>query len=150
MPDLELFVVADAVVIDQRTDRLSIFNVLDQLRPRRFPARVTRVVALSTWLLSDADQGEDFQVLLAVTGPLGEQPNPFAQNFTGAGRGQRIIHQLVGGLVIDGPGELRFETRLNGVSKAHHSILIHEADPSEPAEGMLLYRPDASGQNPGG
>jgi len=129
MPSLEFFVVATSIAVDQDTNRLSVFDVLEEVNPERLPAIIPRAAAVSLWRLEDTELGQDFQAVLRVAVP-GEEPRDMRLNFHGESKRHRLTMNLVR-MLIRRPGEIRFELLLNDESRAHHHILINE--PSETA-----------------
>lgn len=94
MPSLEFFIVATTIAIDQRSNRVSILEVIEELEPVRFPAYLPRLAALTVWNLSPDDRDQDFQAHLSVTVPTLEKVGEFRQNFTGEGPTHRMLFQL--------------------------------------------------------
>jgi hypothetical protein len=137
MPSLEFFVVAQNVSVDQRTNRLSVFDILDVVQPKSFPAVIPRLVALSVWVMSDDDQKKDFQVALKITGP-GLEETVVRQNFTADGPRLRTMQTLIG-LPLEGQGITVFEVALNGKKCATHQIGVGPADANVPDDGYLVY-----------
>jgi hypothetical protein len=137
MPSLEFFVISQSVSFDQRTDRLSIFEVIDSLSPSRFPAVIPRLIAISVWNLTPEDKGTDFQANLHVEGP-GTPSGDFRQNFTGDGDVQRMIHHLVN-VPITQPGIITVAILLNNQPSATHQIRVAAADAAADDDGFLVY-----------
>lgn len=137
MPSLEFFLVAQSLAVDQQSNRLSIFDVLDTFQPRSLPAVFPRLVAVSAWLLEPDDKDQDFQATLRVVFEGPQSPLEFAQNFQGTGTGQRVVHQLVG-LQIAAPGRISFEIVLNGHAFARHRVVIMPPDSEAPDDGLLI------------
>ena len=132
MPRLEYFLVASSVSIDQSTNRVSVFEIIEEIRGPTFPLRIPSCAAITLWCAEDGDQDTDFQAMLRVYMPDG-RTNEFATNFRLAMPRHRITQRFQG-LTISGPGELRFEMLLNGEHKADHlvTVLPTESDPATP------------------
>jgi hypothetical protein len=128
MAHMEFFVVSEDVSIDQQTNRLSLFNVLEQLAMPNFPFMAS-AVAVSLWVAEDGDDGRDFQCMLRVFLPDGNSRD-FTTNFTFRGRRHRVIQRILG-FTINEPGMLRFEVLLNGEHKASHKVDVLRIDLSE-------------------
>ena len=141
MPSLEFFVVANSIAVDQRSNRLSIFEVIEDLAPIHFPAHLPRLAAITIWTLEQADQGQDFQATLRISGPEIPEPAEFRQNFTGDGDTQRMLFQLLN-IPILGQGTMVFEMLLNGERRASHQVRIAAADAAASNDGFLIYRMD--------
>jgi hypothetical protein len=78
MPQLEYFLIAESISVDQSTNRVSLFNVLEEIQCAPLPAGtpaipgrtgIPQLVAVSSWNLSPEDQGREFQV--SLSGGLG-------------------------------------------------------------------------------
>ena len=126
MPSLEYFVVADSISVDQDSDRISLFHIVEEVSATDLPARVPRPVAVSSWRVQPEEYGRDFQVTLKIHRPWEEkQPayQEFAINFT-AERERHRMHHFVVGLPIRQPGDLEFEVLLNGEHAARHIVTI--------------------------
>ncbi len=107
MARLEFFVVSESVSVDQQTNRLSLFNVLEQVASINFPSVLPSAVAVSMWMAEDGDDVRDFQCTLRITLP-NDNRHEFASNFKFRARRQRVI-QRVEGFPLNEPGVLRFE-----------------------------------------
>ncbi len=129
MARLELFVVSEGVSIDQLTNQLSLFNILEQVASTKFPFPLPFAAAVSLWVAEDGDDSRDFQCLLRVILPNGIQ-HEFTSNFNFRARRHRVIQRLEG-LPINVTGVLRFEVLLNGEYIASHEVDVIKIDPSE-------------------
>lgn len=137
MPKLEYFIVCESISVDRDTNRVSLFNVVEDLSavPQGQPAIVVaQLVAVSAWNREPEDSGQDFQAILRIH-PPGDEPRDFAVNF----RMRQARHRLymrVQGVPAQRPGELKFELLLNSRHAATHTITIHPAEqfPPSPAE----------------
>jgi hypothetical protein len=141
MPSLEFFIVATTVAVDQRSNRVTIIEVIEELEPVRFPAFMPRVAALTIWNLSEDDKDQDFQAVLRVTVPGLETVGEFRQNFTAEGPTHRMLFQLQSVPVLM-DGTILFEISLNGERKASHQIRIVAADATATDDGFLIYPAD--------
>lgn len=129
MPDLEYFVVAESVSIDRDTNRVSLFNVVEEIvaSPVPFP-----VVAVSGWNLTAEEQrGADLQAGVRITKPGGQVLGPYPVNFAGRTFRHRIVHRFA--VPFDVPSEWLFEILMNGQRKAGHRVTVHPALPPPPA-----------------
>lgn len=124
MPDhLEYFVVTESVSIDRDTNRVSLFNVVEEVVASPVPLPV---VAVSGWNLSAEEQrGSDLQAGVRITKPGGQTLGPFPVNFTGRTFRHRIVHRFA--VPFDEPGEWLFEILMNGRREASHRITVHPA-----------------------
>ena len=129
MPRLEYFLVASSLSIDQATNNVSLFHILEELTGT-MPLRMFPVVAASAWIFEPNELGRDYQASLKVHLPDGEllpESHQLAVNFSTERRRHRI-HQFLHGLVIPEPGDLVFELILNGEHQASHMITVHSQD----------------------
>lgn len=131
MAQLEYFLIAESVSIDRRTNRVSIFNVFDDVSPSEFPYIIPEMVAIIGWNLPAEERETDFQVRLEVTTP-GEDVKEFTLNFRGESRRHRTTLWLRG-LELTEPGEVVFQVSLNGHREASHKIGVSNPDcPNDP------------------
>jgi hypothetical protein len=128
VPRLEYFLVAEDVSIDQATNRISLFNVLDAIRSP-FPLLIWKCCAVALWQQEPGDEGRDFQSVVRVTAPNG-QIHQLETNFRLSRPRHRIINRLQG-VPIHAAGELRFELLLNGQHAAFHVVQIEAPPPAE-------------------
>ena len=138
MPHLEFFVVSESVSVDQITNRVSVFNILDRLVPQRFPALLPKCVAVCCLDLDEGEVGEDFQAMIRITTPEDEEVREFRANFRPAGPSARVFHRFAG-IPVRAQGTMRFEFLVNNDSKATHRITVEAADPGAPSDGTLVY-----------
>jgi hypothetical protein len=124
MPKLEYFIVCESALIDASTNRVSLFNVLEDLSPQQFPDVLPRVDAVGLWNLDDAETRAEFQATLVVKVP-GHPHADFRMNLS---RGYKKCRALMGvsQIPLTGPGELTFELQLNGAHQAIHTVTIHD------------------------
>lgn len=139
MPRLEYFLVCESTSIDVETNRISLFNVIEELHlaPQGAPARqpaipVSQCVAVACWNQEPDDEEQDYQETVRICPPGQGQNRDFHVNFSmqGQGRRHRVTLRLQGIPQLE-PGELRFELLLNGDYVASHTIDIHQP-PGEP------------------
>jgi hypothetical protein len=132
MAKLEFFLVAQSCAIDSHTNRMSIFDVLEDVSVSQFPACVPSIVAVASWNADPGDSEHDFQASLVIHGPDGSSPERFDVNFTLRERRARTILRLEL-FPIEQPGTLRFEILLNGEHRADHIITVSRKDSAQTA-----------------
>jgi hypothetical protein len=128
VPKLEYFVVCESISVDQETNRVSLFNVVEDIRPvaRGEPAHIlTQMVAISAWNRESGDEGQDFQLIVRIHAP-GDAPQDFPLNFR-MERSRQRLYLRIQGVPARHPGELKFELLLNSQPKASHSVTVHPA-----------------------
>jgi hypothetical protein len=123
---LEYFLIAEDAVIDQRTNNVSIFNVLEQINVSTLPITLPKIAAVTLWEAQEGDAENDFQAKLLVHMPRG-QTHEVASNFNMRRDRHRII-QYLGGLAIQESGRIRFEMLLNGIHAADHFLTVTVED----------------------
>lgn len=141
MPSLEFFVVAESVAVDQNTNRLSVFNIVEEISAPRFPAVHPSLVAVTCLLLDqESEVGLDFQLnlklSLASVGGKIEDLGSFASNFTAQSVRHRILQEFRG-LKLPTAGMLRVEQTLNGGHVASHMITVAQAVAGEQSPAAL-------------
>lgn len=124
MPRLEYFLVAEAISVDRETNSISLFNVVEELRPESLPYTIPKLVAVSCWKAAPEEQGQEFQVLLKVHVPGAFAPAQIPLNFTMEGERYRFNQTLLHAC-MDRPGAIRFELFLNSEHVADYSVTIH-------------------------
>lgn len=137
MPSLEYFVVAESMSVDQATNQVSVFNILEDVRTSSLPVVVPQLVCVCTVNLGANDMGQDHQVVLRVRTPSGA-PREFSARFRASHRRQRIFTRLLG-MPIETIGELLFDISIDGAHLATHTVYVELASPQMP-------RPVAVGQ----
>jgi hypothetical protein len=126
MPHLEYFVVAESFAIDGSTNRVSVFNVLEDISTSAFPTTFPSLVAIASWNAEPGDDARDFQAAFLVRPPGSAEPRRFDVNFRIPDRRARTLVQVVG-LPLVAPGNIEFEVQLNGVHQAGHTAVVLEA-----------------------
>jgi hypothetical protein len=130
MPKVEYFLVCRAVQKDMTTDEMSFVNVLEDISPESFPTVIPRAVAVSLWNFQPGEENQDYQAILVVKVP--KQPDvTFAVNFMRGGHRCRAIQGALE-IPVEGPGNIEFEVKLNGVHEASHTVTIHPVGVREP------------------
>ena len=126
MLTLEYFVVAESVSVDQTTNTVSVFHILEEIHAPVFPFVLHRLVAVVHWNTESDDADRDFQVSVLIVFPDGQRKE-FNQNFRMIRSRLRTIANFIG-LQIPQPGTMTVEIRLNGVHKASHTIDIRKIE----------------------
>ena len=128
MPNLEYFLVADSASVDQISNSVSVFHVIEQIRSTKFPIQIRRFVCVSSLNIEKEDVGKEYQLTVRIKNPSGKLGDPNRTNFTAEKRRQRFFAHLFN-TDIDGPGLLLFELRLNEEHLAWHTVDIIKAEP---------------------
>lgn len=138
MPKLEYFLICESMCTDQETNRVSLFNVLEDLQvwppgtaPQQQPL-VPHFVAVSCWNREPGDEDKDFQAILRIHPPNGESKD-FSLNFKMERPRYRLSLRFQGMPKLD-PGVLKFELLLNGQHVAWHTVNVFSAEPASSSE----------------
>ena len=129
MPKLEYFLVSESLSVDQETNLVSIFRILEEWSGK-LPVILPHLVATSSWLMEPDEKEKDFQATLRVrthTGEVLPEPGDFNINFTTERDRHRIFHHIHN-LRIEDPGPLVFEISLNGKRQASHTATIRRIE----------------------
>ncbi len=149
MPQLELLLVSESLSIDQATNEVSAFGILEELNAVAFPATVPRVSVLSIWRPEAGDVDKDWQMVLRVTTP-GDQPIELPTNFRFSAEARRHrLAQGILGLTVSREGNVRFELFLNRKPVEERLVPVRLVTPGElPGQVVLATKPPAtSGQS---
>lgn len=134
MPKLEYFLVCESCSIDQATNRISLFNIIEEIQSGPSPSPdavpIAQMVAVSCWNRVDDDAGRDLQLTLRVH-PPGDEPKDFFLNFQMDRPRHRITMRLSGPVQKGASGELRFELLLNGKHEANHIVIVHAPEAAD-------------------
>ncbi len=122
MPALEYFLVAESVSVDQTTNQVSIFNIIEDMHVPMLPGALAQVAAVCAWNVPPNEIGQDFQATFRIVAP-GLEQRDHAMNFTAAQTRQRMIVRMIG-VPVAAPGQLLFEMLLNGQHQASHTVNI--------------------------
>ena len=91
-PRLEYFLVADSVSVDQFTNTVSVFHVIEQIRSAIFPVPIPRFACVSSLNIEEDDFGKDYQLTVRIKNPSGEDEKLNRINFTAEKRRQSLLH----------------------------------------------------------
>lgn len=141
MPELEYFLVARAVVIDQFTNAVSVHSVVDEVTPRRFPLVLMRLTALIGLNVERAEFGHaaNYRVVVRIPGEREALESKF--NFSLEWSRHRYAPAFIGVRVTQ-PGDIGFTLFVNDREVAHHRVLVHDPDPGVSPDGWLMYESD--------
>jgi len=126
---LEYFIVAESVSIDQTTNRISFFNVLEQIQALTFPVPLPQFTAVAHWNAQAAELENDYQITFLVT-PPGDPLVRFDQNFRMVRERHRTL-ATISGVRVERTGKMEIEVKLNGEHRASHTIDIVQKPNSE-------------------
>jgi hypothetical protein len=126
MPQLEYFVAAHGALVDQGTNLVTLYNVLEDVTPRRYPFTMD-LTAVAGWRTAPDERHTDYQAIVRLHAPGNGAPRDFPANLSTQGRPKfRLIMRIVQ-VNVTAPGTLSIELLLNGVHQAFHTIDVHPA-----------------------
>jgi hypothetical protein len=150
MPNLEYFLVAESISVDRSTNRISLFNVLEEipcvmLTPEsasRLQPGILQLAVVSAWNMNPDDSGREFRVELRVHIPNNPEAIVLGPplSFTATQRRHRAIQTVVG-FPIPSLGDVRFEVLLNGERQASHTMTCFLAQSTVPQPLPLATPP---------
>jgi hypothetical protein len=124
---LEFFIVSESLSIDQATNRVSIFNVLEELGASQFPIGLPFLTATSCFLVEEGDADKEFVATCRVRAKQGVVDDlELRLTFTARHSARhRLVHRLDGRVAILGQGDVVFELLLNEEHKATHTVSFY-------------------------
>lgn len=146
MPKLEYFVVCESISVDRETNRVSLFNIVEDIQPLTKGENghiIAQMVAISAWNREPGDEDKDFQLIVRIHAP-GDDPHDFPLNFRMDRPRHRLLLRLQG-VPAQRPGELRFELLLNSQHVAAHTVNVHS--PAEKATTSAADTPSSGVAN---
>jgi hypothetical protein len=124
----KLLLCCDNVIVDKRTNNVSIFNLYELFSPQMFPFVIPRFSILDI-LEKDNDDPNEIEISFKIS--IGEQTiveRSTSVNFKQKNRIRNIIQ--FGGMPVPQPGTLNIEFSSGGVVVQSYQIIIKE--PQEP------------------
>ena len=139
MPRLEYFLVANSLANDGGTNRLSVFDILDQIWPQKFPAILPNAALISQWNFGEEEKDLDFQFSVKVTPPK-FPTHTVTHNVTAQKRKHRVITAISGVPLVEA-GRIMFELFCNGQMAGTFETEVHEneAGRNRQPDLMLIY-----------
>lgn len=138
MPKLNYLVFAESWAVDSDTNRLSIFNIISDLYPERFPARVNKLIGIAQLLFEEAELNRDFQLSLEVVRPGCEVETPLNVNMT-AETEKHVALMRLRGMPVSSAGRAIFRLKLNGTLLTEQLLHIHDPSEGHDDEDMFRY-----------
>ncbi len=131
MPKLEYFLLCESVAVDQDTNRISLFNVLEDFQitppedPTKKPAYIlSQFVAVALFNREPDDGDNEFEACLRINLPENQNTDNKI-TFRMERNRQRLLMRFVGMPPVGNDGVLRFELLLNGNHCATHTVHLN-------------------------
>jgi hypothetical protein len=126
MPRLEYFIVCRSVSADIDNDEITLSHVVEDLflEEEGIPAFLPKIMAVSSWEISQEELTTDYQAVLRISVPGSTAPKDFAMNLARGRRRHRAIQGILQ-IPLTQPGDLRFEVLLNANHQATHVVTVH-------------------------
>ena len=116
----KLLICAEGVIIDQKSNNTSAFEILEQLAFSTLPAVFPKLVILSTFEREEGDDEKwDGRLCISLAGSV-IMDNELVHDFKGSMRSRHIA--IVGGLPITQPGKLEVSVRKDTEIFASYTI----------------------------
>lgn len=139
MPRLESLLVANSFAFDRGTGRLSIFDVLNEIWPQKFPAVLMGAAVISIWLFEQGEKGSDYQFTSLVK-PPGLPGLTINHNLT-VTKTRQIVINISTGIPVPQAGNIEYELRFQGQKLGAFETRVNEPDPAvnRQPDPLLLY-----------
>src|SRR5689334_5142896 len=109
MPRLEYFLAAESISIDQATNRVSLFNVIDELGAPGFPIWVPTIYTVACLERAPGDEQVHFQAMIRLSGAPVGPPRDHPVNFVFGERIRMRLTHLIQAAQLVAPGTLVIE-----------------------------------------
>ena len=138
MPKLEYFLLCESISVDQETNRVSLFNVLEDLHLAKLPKDgdskpafiLNQFVAVAVFNREPEDVDQDFEACLMYNLPDGAHKE-HKLKFKMERNRQRIVMRFVGMPPVAKDGLLSFDLSVNGKHAGTHTIQLFSEPPTE-------------------
>lgn len=121
---VSLFACAESAVVDQRTNRLSLFHIMEEISSPTFPAAVPQLTVVVVMSREESEPSlANLMLRVTLTGldkPLVE--GPMAIDFQGRLRTRGLGH--IAGMPVLGPGLLRFSLHDGDKELAYWEVIV--------------------------
>jgi hypothetical protein len=122
---LAYLLVADTVVIDQLTNRVSIFQIVDDVMVTGFPCVVPGWSAIAGFAVLPMPAGAQQHAILRVSGSALAEPRELPTGFASGGPHHRLVYRLEH-IALQGEGEIALDLRVNGMLLGTHTIHVRQ------------------------
>ncbi len=124
---------AEGVALDSITQRLTAFNIQDEVAAPKFPAVLTKIAVVI--LYERNGDAEAFRERLTLSSPAGGRILTTETQVNAAARSHRSVH-FVWGVKLDGPGDYTFEVETAPLGSeswtpiGHRTLIVREGRPA--------------------
>jgi len=123
---LEYFLVADSIVIDQITNRVSILQIVDNVTVASFPCILPGFSTVAGFAVPAESLGKLKRVSLRVSGGALPQSHELATSFTSNGTHHRLVHRL-DHIALECGGDLDLDIMIDGVHLGRRTISVRQS-----------------------
>jgi hypothetical protein len=142
MPKLEYFLLCESISVDQETNRVSLFNVLEDLHLAKPPTEgeskpafiLNQFVAVAVFNRQPEDSDQEFEACLKYNLPDGAYKE-HKLKFKMERNRQRIVMRFVGMPPVGKDGLLSFDLSVNGNHSGTHTIQLFSEPEMEVGDG---------------
>ena len=123
MTRLNLFLCAEGVIVDQRSNSVSVFTILEEVTPQELPIVLTQFVVLAILERDEGDPGKCDCTLALSLNDEGIFEQHMEVDFQGKLRLRQMVH--FGGVPIEKPGTLTASLELGGEEIGEWRIIVN-------------------------
>lgn len=120
---LDYFIVADSLVLDQFTQRVSIFHIVDEIIAPAFPVVLPSLATVACLEGEPSDSARPHRAILRLAGSAAAEPYDLASEFALLGARHRLVHR-VENVVLSAPGIMEFSLFISGELLAQRGITV--------------------------
>ncbi len=135
MATLEYFLMTESYSVDQSSNRVSLFNVLEDVGGPNFPVEFAEIVAVSSWIVPPEEQALPLEITLRLHPPDGKEPQDFPMKLEPGNAARRRSFISLIGFRFRLVGDWRFEMLLAGRHQANHIVTVVQPEPGGPGPG---------------
>jgi len=122
MIELRMCFAAEAVVRDAVTNSISVFNLLDDIAAAGAPFFMQKVAFVALWRRATEDPDRVAGRFSVVMNERNLFAQPIEVDFAGRPQARTMVN--LGGLVVPGPGTVRFRIDLETGARAEYEINV--------------------------
>ncbi|MBM4094161.1 MAG: hypothetical protein FJ276_32860 [Planctomycetes bacterium] len=130
MPTLEYFLVCESMSVDRETNRVSLFNIIEEMKlrsPNDPGPMILQMYAVACLIKTPGDDRRDLQAVFRIAMPDGTKQD-IPMNFQMERPRVRLVLRFCLAPADNEVGDVAFIFLVNGEEFAHHAILVHPAE----------------------